>query len=43
MQPTLDEVQQMLNKAVQSVIHVSKNVTQWTKGRKTLKKKLIIS
>jgi dynein heavy chain, axonemal len=39
MQPTLDEVQQMLNKAVQSVINVSKNVTQWTKGRKTLKKK----
>ena len=39
MQPTLDEVQQMLNKAVQSVINVSKNVTQWTKGKKVLKKK----
>lgn len=39
MQPSLDEVQQMLNKAVQSVINVSKNVTQWTKGKKALKKK----
>jgi dynein heavy chain len=39
MQPTLDEVQQTLNKAVQNIINVSKSVTQWTKGKKTIQKK----
>jgi hypothetical protein len=34
MQPALDEVQQGLNKAVQSIISVSKGVAQWSKERK---------
>ena len=34
MQPALDEVQQGLNKAVQSIISSSKGVAQWSKERK---------
>lgn len=39
MQPSLDEIQQYLNKSVQAIVNVSKNLTQWTKGRKLHKKK----
>lgn len=35
MQPTLDEVQQVVNKAVQMVVGVSKGVMQWSKERKS--------
>ncbi|XP_076449856.1 dynein axonemal heavy chain 5-like isoform X2 [Babylonia areolata] len=38
MQPALDEVQQGLNKAVQSIISVSKGVAQWSKERKRVTK-----
>lgn len=38
MQPSLDEIQQYLNKSVQAIVNVSKNLTQWTKGRKLHKK-----
>ncbi|ESO89757.1 hypothetical protein LOTGIDRAFT_192667 [Lottia gigantea] len=34
MQPALDEVQQALNKTVQTIISVSKGVSQWSKERK---------
>lgn len=39
MQPSLDEIQQYLNKSVQAIVNVSKNLTQWTKGRRLQKKK----
>lgn len=39
MQPSLEEIQQYLNKAVQAIVNVSKSLTQWTKGRKLEKKK----
>lgn len=35
MQPTLDVVQQVVNKAVQMVLGVSKGVSQWSKERKS--------
>ena len=38
MQPALDEVQQGLNKAVQSIISCSKGVAQWSKERKRVVK-----
>ncbi|KAK7469850.1 hypothetical protein BaRGS_00036128, partial [Batillaria attramentaria] len=38
MQPALDEVQQGLNKAVQSIVSVSKGVAQWSKERKRVVK-----
>lgn len=34
MQPSLDEIQQSLNKCVQTIINVSKNISQWSKGKK---------
>ena len=40
-QPSLDEIQQYLNKSVQLIVNVSKNITQWTKGQKFEKKKPI--
>lgn len=33
MTPSLDEVQQMLNKAVDSIVKVMKGVGQWNKER----------
>ncbi len=33
MQPTSDEVQIYLNKAVQTIISISKNISQWNKDR----------
>lgn len=39
MQPSLDEIQQYLNKSVHAIVNVSKTITQWTKGRKVEKKK----
>jgi dynein heavy chain, axonemal len=38
-QPTLDEIQHSLNKAVQLILSVCKHVAQWTKDKKSLKKK----
>ena len=38
MRPTLDEIQQGLNKAVQSIISCSKGVAQWSKERRSFKK-----
>lgn len=35
MQPTLEEVQQMLNQAVQLIIRVSQRVARWNQGKKT--------
>lgn len=40
MQPSLEEIQQYLNKSVQAIVNVSKNLTQWTKDRKLQKKKV---
>ena len=42
MQPALDEVQQGLNKAVQSIISISKGVAQWSKERKRVTKVVTI-
>lgn len=39
MQPTLDEIQQSLNRSVQNVVNVSKNISQWSKGRRVNLKK----
>lgn len=39
MQPSLDEIQQYLNKSVQLIVNISKSITQWTKGHKFEKKK----
>ena len=38
MQPSLDEIQQNLNKAVQTIINVSKNICQWSKAKKQAEK-----
>ena len=38
MQPALDEVQQVVNKAAQMVVSVSKGVAQWSKERKKVSK-----
>lgn len=38
MQPTVEDVQQMLNQVVQCIILVSKGVAQWSKKSKVLKK-----
>ncbi|XP_027519575.1 dynein heavy chain 5, axonemal isoform X9 [Corapipo altera] len=40
MTPSLDEVQQMLNKAVNSIVKVMKGVGQWSKERRSKKKML---
>jgi hypothetical protein len=32
-QPTIDEVQVYLNKVVQTIISISKNISQWNKDR----------
>lgn len=39
MQPSMDEIQQYLNKAVQAIVNTSKSINQWTKGRKLVKKR----
>ncbi|XP_017684619.1 PREDICTED: dynein heavy chain 5, axonemal isoform X3 [Lepidothrix coronata] len=40
MTPSLDEVQQMLNKAVNSIVKVMKGVGQWSKERRSKRKML---
>jgi hypothetical protein len=36
-QPSLDEIQMHLNKAINLIIGISKHILQWTKGRKVKK------
>lgn len=37
--PSLDEIQNQLNRAIQTIINVSKSVTQWTKSQKLIQKR----